>query len=104
MIQIEGSKAEVKAGIRLSAIYRGRRNYLLGDEDTPNSIHLILDKSPNGWKLFRIEGLRPLDFEERAFKLLGAQLGVPLTQAEQIEKQQFRMPCRQRMAERFGRD
>ena len=104
VIQIKGSKAEVKAGIRLSAIYQGRRNYLLGDEDTPNSIHLILDKSPNGWKLFRIEGLRPLGFEERAFKLLGAQLGVPLTQAEQIEKQQFCMPCRQRMAERFGED
>ena len=102
VIQIKGSKAEVGAGIRLSAIYQGRRNYLLGDEDTPNSIHLIFDKSPNGWKLARIEGLRPWGFEERAFKLLGAQLGVPLTQTEQIEKQQLCMPCRQRMAERFG--
>jgi hypothetical protein len=103
-IQIKGSKAEVQARISLSAIYQGRRNYLLGDQDSPNSILLILDKSPNGWKLFRIEGLRPLDFEERALKLLGAQLGVPLTQAEQIEKQQFCMPCRQRMIERFGEE
>jgi hypothetical protein len=104
VIQIKGSEAEVKTTIRLSVIYQGRRNYLLGDEDSPNSIQLILDKSPNGWKLSRIEGLRPLGFEEKAFKLLGAQLGVPLTQAEQIEMQQFCMPCRQRMVERFGED
>lgn len=101
-IQIKGSKALVQARIRLSANYQGRRNYLLGDQKSPNSILLVLDKSSSGWKLFRIEGLRPLGFEERALRLLGAQLGLPLTEAEQMEKQKFCMPCRQRMAERFG--
>ena len=101
-IQVKGSKALVKAQIRLSANYQGRRNYLLGDRESPNSILLLLDKSSNGWKLYRIEGLRPLGFEERALKLLGAQLGLPLTEAEQMEKKKFCMPCRQRMAERFG--
>ena len=101
-IQIKGSKALVQAQIRLTASYQGRRNYLLGDQESPNSILLVLDKSSDGWKLLRIEGLRPLGFEERALKLLGAQLGLPLTEAEQMEKQKFCMPCRQRMAERFG--
>jgi hypothetical protein len=104
VIQIQGNKAEVQARIRLSAIYQGRRNYLLGDQGSPNSILLILDKTPNGWKLFSMEGLRPLGFEEGALKLLGAQLGIPLSRAEQIEKQHFCMPCRQRMAERFGEE
>jgi hypothetical protein len=102
VIQIKGSKALIQAQIRLSANYQGRRNYLLGDQESPNSILLALDKSSNGWKLLRIEGLRPLGFEERALKLLGSQLGLPLTEAEQKEKQEFCMPCRQRMAERFG--
>ena len=101
-IQIKGSRALVQAQLRLTAIYQGRRNYLLGDQGHPNNILLILDKSANGWKISQIEGLRPLSFEESFLKLLGAQIGLPLTATERLEKQQACMPCRQRMAELFG--
>jgi len=101
-IQIRGSRALVQAQLRVTAIYQGRRNYLLGDRDHPNSILLILDKSGNGWKVTQIEGLRPLSFEEGFLKLLGAQIGMSLTATERLEKQQACMPCRQRMTELFG--
>lgn len=101
-IQLRGSRATVQAQLRLTAIYKGRRNYLLGDQDHPNNILLILYKSANGWKVSQIEGLRPLSLEEGFLKLLGAQIGLPLTETEQLEKQQACMPCRQRMAELFG--
>jgi hypothetical protein len=101
-IQLRGSRATVQAQLRLTAIYKGRRNYLLGDQDHPNNVLLILDKSANGWKVSQIEGLRPLSFQEGFLKLLGAQIGLPLTETEQLEKQQACMPCRQRMAELFG--
>jgi hypothetical protein len=101
-IQLKGSQAIVQAQLRLTAIYQGRRNYLLGDQDHPNNILLILDKSANGWKVSQIEGLRPLSLEEGFLKLLGAQIGLPLTATERLEKQQACMPCRQRMAELFG--
>ncbi len=101
-IQIRGSRAIVQAQLRLTAIYQGRRNYLLGDQDHPNNILLILDKSANGWKVSQIEGLRPLSLEEGFLKLLGAQIGLPLTATERLEKDQACMPCRQRMAELFG--
>ncbi|UCG81536.1 MAG: hypothetical protein JSV60_04470 [Desulfobacterales bacterium] len=101
-VQIQGNKALIRAQLRLTAVYRGSRSYLLGDQASPNDILLVLDKSANGWKLSRIEGLRPLGFEEGSFKLLGARLGLPLTEADRKEEQQFCMPCRQRVAERFG--
>jgi len=101
-IQITDSQALVQAKVRLTAIYQGRRNYLLGDQMNPNSVLLVMNKSANSWKVSRIEGLRPLGFDEDFLKLLGAQIGLSLTEAESLEKKQFCMPCRQRMAERFG--
>ena len=101
-IQVKDNQAMVRAKIRLTAIYQGRRNYLLGDQINPNSVLLVMNKSANSWKVSRIEGLRPLGFEEDFLKLLGAQIGLPLTEDESLEKKQFCMPCRQRMAERFG--
>ncbi len=100
-IQIKGGRALIQAQIRLTAVYQGSRNYLLGDTESFNTILLVLDKFDNGWKLSSIEGLRPLGFEERFLKLLAAELGVVLTEAEQVEKQQFCMSCRQTMDERF---
>lgn len=102
VIQIKGSQAVVQTQMRLTAIYHNRRNYLLGDQDNPNNTLLLLDKSANGWKVSQIGGLRPLGFGERFLKLLGAQVGLPLTAAERLEKQQTCMPCRQRMVELFG--
>lgn len=101
-IQVKDNQAMVQAEITVTAIYQGRRNWLLGDQKNPNSILLVLNESANGWKVSRIEGLRPLGFEEGFLKLLGAQIGLPLTEAESLKKKQFCMPCRQRMAERFG--
>jgi cytochrome c551/c552 len=46
--------------------------------------------------------MKSVGFEERFLRILGAQVGLPLTKAEQIEKQRACMPCHQRMAERFG--
>ena len=101
-IQVKDNQAMVQAKMRLTAIYQGRRNYLLGDQINPNSVLLVMNKSANSWKVSRIEGLRPLGFEEDFLKLLGAQIGLPLTEAESLEKKQFCMPCRQRMEQRFG--
>jgi len=101
-IQVKDNQATVRAKIRLTAIYQGRRNYLLGDQINPNSVLLVMNKSANSWKVSRIEGLRPLGFEEDFLKLLAAQIGLPLTEAESLEKKQFCMPCRQRMEQRFG--
>jgi len=101
-IQVKDNQAMVRAKIRLTAIYQGRRNYLLGDQINPNSVLLVMNKSANSWKVSRIEGLRPLGFEEDFLKLLAAQIGLPLTEAESLEKKQFCMPCRQRMEQRFG--
>jgi len=100
-ISVNGSRALVQAKLRLTATYHGYRNYLLGDHDAPDNILLILDKSAAGWKVSKIEGLRPLGFEEDFLKLLGGQVGLPLTEEEQIKKQQFCMPCRERMYELF---
>lgn len=102
VIRIKGSMAVVQANVRLTAIYRGRRNYLLGDKDALNHILVQLQKSTYGWKISEIKGLRPLGFEERFFRLLGGGLGLPLTEAERREEKKTCMPCRQRMAERFG--
>lgn len=101
-IQIKGKQAVVLAQISLTAIYHNRRNYLLGNRDHPNTILLLLDKSANNWKISKIEGLQPLGFEEHFFKLLGAELGLVLTAAERVQKQQACMPCRRRMIELFG--
>ena len=101
-IGIQGSQAIVQTKVLVTATYQGFRNYLLGDQDGPNRVLILMDKSACGWKVCGIEGLRPLGFDQNYLKLLGAQVGVPLTVEEQVEKQQFCMPCRQRMAQRFA--
>ena len=102
VIQIKGSKAVAMAPVRLTAIYQGRRNYLLGDQNKSNTIFIVLDRSTGSWKVSQIEGLRPLGFEEGLLKHLGADLGLPITPAEREQEDRFCMPCRQRMKERFG--
>ena len=101
-IQIKDSKAVALAQVRLTAIYQGRRNYLLGDQDNANTIFIVLDRSTNSWKVSQIEGLRPLGFEEGLLKHLGADLGLTLTPAEREQEDRFCMPCRQRMKVRFS--
>jgi len=99
---IDGNQASMHAEVRLSVIYSGRRNYILGDSKTYNSLLVRLTKYPDSWKIISIEGLRPLSFEEGLLKLLGAELGLPLTPIEKEENKRFCMPCRMRMKERFG--
>ena len=101
-IQVRGDQALVHAKLRVSAVYRGRRNYLLGDEHEPNAVRLMLNRLPEGWKLSGIEGLRPLGFDEGFLRLLAAQVGLGLPRAEEEQRRRACMPCRQRMAERFG--
>ena len=101
-IQVTGDQALVHANLRVSAVYRGRRNYLIGDEHQPNAVRLMLSRLPEGWKLSGVGGLRPLGFDEGFLRLLAAQVGLGLSQAEEEQRQRACMPCRQRMAERFG--
>jgi len=101
-IQVTGDQALVHANLRVSAVYRGRRNYLIGDEHQPNAVRLMLSRLPEGWKLSGVGGLRPLGFDEEFLRLLAAQVGLGLSQAEEEQRQRACMPCRQRMAERFG--
>lgn len=100
-IKINGRQAEIQAKIWLTAAYLGRRSYLLGDKNTPNPILLKMDKSDDGWKVSQISGLRPLGFKEEFLRFLGADLGLPITNAEHQEKKKFCMPCRQIMLKRF---
>ena len=100
--QINGFQAVVQTQMKLTAIYNNRRNYLIGDRINPNNIILLLDKSANGWKVSQIKGLRPLGFGERFLKILGDQVGLPLTASERVKKKQTCMPCRRKMNERFG--
>jgi len=101
-VNIEGDTALVQTEVRLKADYRGRRNYLLGGDTSADRVILRLDKKAYGWKIGRIEGLRPLGFEERFFRLLGREVGLPLTEEERLDKEQTCARCRQRMNERFG--
>ena len=103
-IQVKGSQAAVDAKVRLTAMYKGRRNFLLGDEKAPNHVFLYMEKTVDGWKVASMKGLRPLGFEEKFIRLLGAQIGLTLTEAESREKEAACMPCRGRMLERFGPD
>jgi hypothetical protein len=101
-IQVEGNQAVVQARVKLNALYQGRRNYLLGDETTANQILLQMEKSTYGWKVSEAKGVKPLGFNEKFLRLLGAEIGLSLTEVEQKEKKKACMPCRRRMTERFG--
>lgn len=101
-IELSGDGALVHARLRATATYRGRENFLLGGDDAPNAVLVLFSRSRDGWKVARIEGLRPLGFEDGFLRLLAAQVGLSLTGMEEEERQRACMPCRQRMAERFG--
>jgi len=103
-IQVKGSQAVVEAKVRFTAMYTGRRNFLLGDEKDPNHIFLRMEKPFDGWKVASMKGLRPLGFEEKFIRLLGAEIGLTLTETEGLERKEACMPCRGRMLERFGPD
>ncbi len=101
-LEISGDEALVHARLRVRATYHGRENFLLGGDDAPNAVLVSLSRSRDGWKVSRIEGLRPLGFGNGFLRLLAAQAGLSLTGMEEEERQRACMPCRQRMAERFG--
>lgn len=101
-ITIDGNMAIVHAMVKLSVIYSGKRNYILGDSKTHNSVIMTLNKHPEGWKIMSIEGLRPLGFEEGILRHLGDDLGLALTSDERQASRRFCMPCRIRMNERFS--
>lgn len=93
VIKIQGKEALVQGSIRRRALYRGSRGYLLGGPDSSNTIWMRMEKLPGGWKLVEARGLMPLGFDERAMKLLGAEVGLKLGAREKIEKKESCMPC-----------
>ncbi len=101
-IQVAGNRALLQTAVRLRATYQSRSNYLLGDSRGFNTLVLSLEKEPSGWKVVQVRGLKPLGFDERFLKLIGSEVGLPLNEAEQQERRKACMPCRERMAERFG--
>jgi hypothetical protein len=101
-VRINGRQALVLAKVRLTAQYQGRRNFLLGDREGFNTLVFQIQNTPSGWKVINLKGLRPLGFDERFFRLLGGDIGLPLNESERGEKKAACMPCRDRMAERFG--
>lgn len=102
VIQLKGKAALVWAEVRLEASYRGRRNYLIGDTGAPNSILVQMEKSGFSWKVTDVGGLSPLGFQGNFLRLMGADVGLPLSQEEHRQKKEACMPCRERMSERFG--
>jgi hypothetical protein len=102
VIQVSGNRARVQTAVRLRATFQSRSNYLLGDAGGFNSLSLTLEKDTSGWKLVDVKGLKPLGFDEGFMRLIGFEIGLPLTESEKRERQKACMPCRERMAERFG--
>lgn len=103
-VQVNNQQALAQVALRLKAFCQGRSNYLLGDSNGFNKLALSLEKEALGWKLVRVQGLKPLGFDERFLKLIGSEIGLPLNEAEQKERRQACMPCREKMSERFGAD
>jgi hypothetical protein len=101
-ISIDGPGALIQAAVKVQATRKGRNNYLLGGPQNSNKLLVRMEKLDSGWKVAQIKGLEPLGFEEKFMKLLGAEVGLPLSEQEKREKKQFCMPCRQSMADRFG--
>jgi hypothetical protein len=101
-IRIDGTQAVILESIRVRAGYRGRHGYLLGGPEAANALIMRMEKSENGWKLVEIRGLMPLGFDEKYMKLLGAEVGLPLSGHEKAQKKEFCMPCRTTMKDRFG--
>ncbi|MFC1839410.1 hypothetical protein ACFL1N_07515 [Thermodesulfobacteriota bacterium] len=101
-IFIEGKSAKATLKLRIKALYMGRQNYILGDSENPNKVTIFFRKSENAWKVVSTDGFRPLGFDEKYLRLLGARFDLPLTDKEKLERDERCMPCRQRMSERFG--
>jgi len=101
LIEVQGDRAKALAGLRLTAAYRGRRNYLLGDDQAPNQIRVDLARTARGWKMDRLSGMRILGFEEDFILVLGAEVGVTLNDEEKKGRDANCMRCKQRMEERF---
>ena len=102
VILIDEKRAVLHAEVRMSVVYSGQRNYILGDKNTYNSVLVTLKKYSNGWKVTSIEDLRPLDFDAQLLRHLGADLGLHLNHRELDESRKYCMPCRLKMKERFG--
>jgi hypothetical protein len=101
IIQVQGERASVQAIVRLTAVYRGRRNYLLGDDQAPDQIDVDLVRTACGWRVGAFSGIRPLGFEEEFLRILGAEVGVSLSEEEKRRREANCMRCKQRMEERF---
>ena len=101
-IRVSGNRAMVQTAVRLRAAFQGRSNYLLGDAGSFNALILALEKKKSGWKIVQVDGLKPLGFDEKFMKLIGHEIGLPLSAAEQQERLKACMPCRERMYERFS--
>ncbi|MBU0513219.1 MAG: nuclear transport factor 2 family protein [Proteobacteria bacterium] len=101
LIEVQGDRARVRLAMRLTAVYAGRRNYLLGDDRAPNQVMVELSRTDKGWKISRVSGLRPLGFEPKFLRMLGAEVGVALSRAEKMRRRTDCMRCKRRMEKRF---
>ena len=101
-IFIEGKSAKVVLKLRIKAFFMGRQNYILGDSENPNKATIFFGKTKNTWKVVSTDGFRPLGFDEKYLRLLGARFDLTLTDKEKLERDERCMPCRHRMSERFG--
>jgi hypothetical protein len=101
IIQVQGERASVQAFVRLTAVYRGRRNYLLGDDQAPNRIDVDLVRTARGWRVGAFSGIQALGFEEEFLRILGAEVGIDLSEEEKRGRELNCMRCKQRMEERF---
>jgi hypothetical protein len=50
VIQVQGRLALVQAKVKPAAMYGDRRNYLPGEQKTPDDICLTLNKRVSGWQ------------------------------------------------------
>jgi hypothetical protein len=101
-VRVNGSEALAMLSLRVSATYRGRNNYLLGSAAEPDHVVLKLTKAAYGWKVARASGVRPLGMEEGFLRLLGREVGMPLTEDERAQADKSCLRCRQEMSRRFG--
>jgi hypothetical protein len=104
VIEVRGDRGRVQASLRLTAAYRGRRNYLLGNDQAPDQIQVDFTRTAYGWKVDRLSGMRVLGFEEEFLRVLGAEVGLTLSDEEKKRREANCMRCKQRMEERFLED
>jgi len=102
VVRVQGKEAIIDCAVRLLATYHGRRSYLLGDAKDVDHVRVSLTRAAYGWKVSRLDGLRPLGFEERFFRLLGREVGLPLSDTERLDRDQTCARCKERMRQRFS--